>query len=508
MKLIGKINPQVVFWTLFVVLFIIWTFTALQRLNETPSLDWDFAQYGFAMFDWRSSGKIPLLGPNAGYVSFNHLPALYYWIIYPFYLITNASVFYNHLACFVYTWAIFLGLALVLRKRPAYRWSFLLLIALFCFSPLILHDRTIHVWNPSYAWQPVVVAWYCLALASQSKRRILLRVIGGIACAISISFNLSLIPVVIGLLVVSVVRLRRQVLPWLIGFLVASLILWSPIFILQPNEIFASGLPLSGQSFDPFTVRFYNLFTASLTSVAYGPKPAGFELPLGCILVIAPILFQLGKHKLSKLLHQDWFQLLLILVISAIITLIPRVNMNYWYATGTAAIIILLLTNSPGRFKYIAIALLMSYWLMIFLRNIQPATGADTASTAICLSKVCQYTMPNQYYYAFYTDAVGDNAPSYFLTTLGCPPTRRWQKHDLNTLLENMVSTDYPLLVFHDLDELRNEWRRWPKETSDQLYVELKPTLDKLYQHPIVSASCDDNWGWTLYSKSAPPTSN
>ena len=490
-KLLKKINIKLVFWVIFCLLFLAWAFTQFYRLSQTFYLYHDFAQYAFKMFDWRSSGEIPLLGPFVTYVNF-YLPPTYYWIIYPFYLITNGSIFYNHLACFVYTWVIFLGLALALYKRPTYRWSFLFLIALFCLNPLIIVNRTHQVWNPSYIWQPVVVAWYCLALSTQSKRRLLLCVIGGAACAVVIGMELLIIPVVIGLLIVSALRLRGKVLPWLISFSVASSICWLPVLAVQFNQILNTSLVLPNQPADLFAVRFYKLFATAFAPTIYSYNHINLNphVIVLYVILLAVVIFYLKKNWGIKMLRQDWFQVLLVLTITAIISLIPKIEMSFWYTTGLAAIIILLLVNLPGRLKYLISTLLTIYWLTFFFKSANIIASAPSIES--CLKQICQRVTPYQYYYVSYADDItSGNALAYFLTTAGCPPVQRWRMFDLDQP-EDSINTDYQLLAAHYLDTSQH---------SNPLYIEHESFLNEFYSHPIASASCDGNWGWTLYDK-------
>ena len=499
---IRKIKPCVWFWLGLVVLFIVWAFMQFHQLERAFNITYDFAQYGFAMLNWRTTGDVPLLGPHSAYLV-NYIPPLYYWLIYPAYLLSNGSPFYNHIACFVYTWIILLGLALVLCKRPKYRWSYLLLIALFCFNPLILHDRVNFVWNPSYVWQPMVVAWYCLALASQSKRRILLCVIGGIACAISMSLNLLVVPVVIGFLVISILRLRKYVWAWLMGLLVAVSIFWLPVFI-AGGKVIPDYNSASGQ-FGQFATRLRTVVAVPLIGfrsyAQYNYSKYDHIIAYGFLLVIFVFCFR--KNWRQNLFESNFGQLSIALIISTIITLIPKIEIVWHYTTGLTIIIILLLVNLPRRIKLVACSLLLSWWLVLPFFNLKILRRVDLSSINTCLSQVCKYVSANQYYYALYTAAaigiMDIEVPTYLLALAGCVPTNGQYLSPYPTDVSE-VNHSYPLLVLHDLDTLAPElW--WPNSKTNHYYIVLKTTLDKLYSQPVASAECDGDWGWTLYTR-------
>ena len=496
---LAKTNPKLIFWVIFCSLFIVWTFTQFYRLNRVDRSGHDLAQYGFAMLDWRSTGKIPLLGPNISYILTKSSP-LYYWLIYPFYLISDAAILYIHLAHFVYTWVIFLALALALHKQSRCRWSFLLLIAMFCFCPIILNSRIQLAWSPSFVWQPIVVAWYCLTLAQKSKHRVALSALSGIACAVAISLELLIVPIAVGLLLITALRLRKNILPLLLGFTIAMLIFWEPVLIIH-NSVKSNNHSffLPHKSPDPFTTRLHRLITWSISGhnyIKYEPLLAYSFY----IFIIALVIFYARKTNKKKLLNQDWLQLAIFLIVSIIITLIPAIRMEGWYPVGTAVVIILLLTNLPGRFKYLLCALLLSYWLLAYVRILNLPYRASVSTTASCLKEVCQHVVPNQYYYALYTDAVFDKVPAYLLSIAGCPPAVRYQSSDPSILRALSVYTNHPLLVFHDLDTVAAE-KKWPTENSELPYIGLKPFLDEFYTQAVASASCEGNWGWTLYNK-------
>ena len=495
--LLKKITPKFVFWLVFMLLFIVWIIIQFSQLGRFKHLDGDYAQHSSALLEWRTDGRIPLVGMGSSPLLINLSP-LYYWLIYPFYLITNGSIFYNHLACFVYTWVIFLALGLVIYKRPAYRWSFLLLIALFCFNPLILYDRTYRIWNPSYVWQPIVLAWYCLLFASQSKHRVLFSIVGGMACVASISFNLLMAPVVICLLIVSIFRLRRQVLPWLIGMAVAFLVCWSTVLITQFEAIFQNQIVRQNQTFDPLITRLHTLLTmASTDDRAY----TNYDHVIIYAAILALIIFCLKRNSNKKLLEEDWFQLLFILIISTIITVAPKIIMWGWYANSLIVIIIILLIGLPSRLKYLIASLIIGYWLAMFLSSLNWPYRVNALSVESCFKQVCQHVSSNQYYYVLYTDVVLDNAPAYFLSAAACPPARLYDQASSGSFEVSAIDPSFPLLVFHDLDVMENEWMRWSMEDADPpFYAEIKPTFDKIYTHPVVSVDCEGDWGWTLYS--------
>ena len=490
-----QINPQIIFWTVFCLLLIVWTFVQFHQFGQALNLNHDFAQYAFAMFDWRNAGQFPLLGPFSGMVNFNLSP-LYYWIIYPFYLITNGSVFYNHIACFVYTSITFFALALLLHKRPAYRWSYLFLMALICLNPRIQSNVNDMVWNPSYTWQPIIVTWYCLVLAPQSKHRTLLNIISGVACAISISLNLSMVPIAIGLLVVNTLRLRKNIWPWLAGFFAVLLICWLPVFTVQLDRIYHQGLILPNKHPEALTVSLRKLTTYPFIDwYSY----SNYDQYIIQALIVTIIILSLKKISGKKLLHQDWFQLLLVLIISTVITLIPGTTLHAHYVIGFTILIILLFANSPSRLKYLIGVLLLTFWLAIYLKKLTVPQQASVLGIEACFAQACQQVVPYQYNYTEYTSIITSDAYSYFLTIAGCPPAQRWGSFYLNSP-EYLTETDYPLLVFHNLDGSSSD-PTWLKVNIDPFYVELKSVLDEVYTNPIASASCDDNWGWTLYGK-------
>lgn len=491
-------QPKILFWLIFGLIFIVWTIINFRQLNNRYFLDGDFSQYAFVMLDWRSTGEIPLQGTKISYAQIK-LPPLYYYLIYPFYLITNASHLYAHIACFAYTWVIFTALGLLLYKRPAYRWSYLFTIAILCFIPIIVANNE-RAWNPAFVWQPIIIAWYCLALSDKSKKTTLLILTSGLACAVSLSLEILIAPAVLAILIIGAVKLRRRCLLLLGSFLVSSILLWLPILVTEFNQIIQLNLLAYGWEIaDQLSIRFYKLFNFSLTNKYVFTS---YDFIIICLAVISPLvicLFGLNRSN-KKTLNLDWIYLLLILGITVVVSLIPTIAMMWWYTLGAALIIVLLLTHLPTKIKYLTGSLLIIYWSITLFKTRQSIPyQASVSSVDICFKKVCQQLGSQQFYYAMYTGAISDNAPAYLLSAAGCPPVMRDQ-FIYGDFLTRLADHDGQLLIFYDLDnsgEIRSDTTEW----SVEQYIAIKPNLDNLYPYTIATGRCDGNWGWTLHAK-------
>lgn len=481
------------FWLVLAALCFVWALIQFDFDNYC-FFDSDFSQYAHNMLARKNADKLLLVGPASSYF-IPVVSPLYYWIIYPFYLLTGGAYFYIHLACFVYTWVIFLALAAVLYKRPAYRWSYLLMIALFCFMPVIMVSAT-KMWSPNFVWQAMVVTWYGLILAPKSKRRVVLSVVSGTACAAGVSLEPLIIPVAIGFLIIGAIRLRKNVWPYLISFGVLLLVFWVPTFITEFGQIIARLLAPRDYFFDPFVTRLHELLTLPFADFS---SYNNYNLIIVYVLILVPIFWCFKKFWRKKLLQEAWFQMFLVVLFSSIVTLIPKINMTFWYTTGFATVLILLLITLPVRIKYLTGVVLVVAWMRLALVHASFVPRVTATEIEACVTQACQKMTSNDFHYAVYTDVIAKDAVLYLLFKEGCLPTTNWENITEDYLEMLTARRHYQLLVFHDLDTLQNENDRWPTEWTPPFYVELKPSLDALYTEPIASASCDGDWGWTLY---------
>ncbi len=83
---------------IFVVSIALFLFFRFYQLPQTLNFFGDLGRDFVVMQNWQRTGKPPLLGPQNSAMSFNQ-SAIYFYLLYPFYLITSGSVYATAIAC-------------------------------------------------------------------------------------------------------------------------------------------------------------------------------------------------------------------------------------------------------------------------------------------------------------------------------------------------------------------------------------------------------------------------
>jgi len=175
----------------------------------------------YTLLNWQKTSKPPLLGPQTSALPINQ-SAIYFYMLYPFFLITNQSplfALYTNAVLYIFTFLFCLHLA---KHNPKLQKVLLATFLLVVIHPqYIIQNR--YIWNPSFVTPFLLICFTSLYLMHQkiTNKRLLLFT-SSISMAVSLSY--SIIPVAIALLLYSLFKFKKHFFKILL-YLTLSLVL-------------------------------------------------------------------------------------------------------------------------------------------------------------------------------------------------------------------------------------------------------------------------------------------
>lgn len=186
---------------------------------------------------WQNTGKPPLLGPQTSALPFNQ-SAIYYYLLYPGFLITHGnpmSSLYTLTVFYLLFFIIFLYLSI---KKVIPVTSYLLLVTFYLIS---IHPQYIaqarFVWNPSFVTPFLIasiISFYLLLQKFSIKNLLLFSL--SISLAVSISYSVA--PLLIMFFIFWLLFDRRRFIFYLISIFLSFLIINLPTVFFELRHHF------------------------------------------------------------------------------------------------------------------------------------------------------------------------------------------------------------------------------------------------------------------------------
>jgi len=338
-------------------------FLRFYKIQESLLFFNDIGRDYLVLWKWQQTGKPPLLGPQTSALPFNQ-SAIYFYALYPFYLLTGGSEYATLLACALfYVLSFLLGLYL-LRYKPQWRNSLLLTFFLIAIQPqYIIQGR--FIWNPSFVTPFVVAAVYLfLALIDQFKQNKhldqKLAWLLAFCLTIATSLSYSAAPTLMAFLLVSLLVFRWQALGLLVKIIIAGALVNLGTIAFE----FRHGFLLTKMMFNrqrlPQETNWLNKLQALNDFSLASLSNLFWPLLLVFVLILAIIIWQ-KKFKLELKLSLSLFLLTLI------ITLVAPIGMQAHYIFGILPLIFMLLS-----FLLLANQLTILIFLIITLSWLRP----------------------------------------------------------------------------------------------------------------------------------------
>jgi hypothetical protein len=365
---------------LLVIVFQIGLFLFLRYYQINRSLFFfnDIGRDYLVLYNWHQTGKPPLLGPQNSALPFNQ-SALYFYLLYPAFLITNQSFLATlHTLTFVYLVAFLAGLYF-LKNHPR-----LQVVTMICFFLISIHPQYIiqgrYVWNPSFATPFIISALlsFFLLLEKVTNRRL---AVFCLSLATALSFTYSIAPFFVVLSILSLLLFRSKLK--ILFFLFLSLVLLNlPTIAFELKHRFVLTHNILNRGFSPqdqitLTDKLHNFSTYII------------DLPQSQIILYLLLLAFLIPIFLSrsKLLRTTCLVFLSTLVLNLILPFTFQAHYIFAYTS----LIFISIALIPRKFSFPILILLSFFYLSPsrLQQYFQPAPRTYQQMLG-CFQQLCQ----------------------------------------------------------------------------------------------------------------------
>lgn len=360
-------------------------FLGLTFYNISSSLFFqnDIGRDFLVLYDWSTTGKIPLLGPQNSAIPFNQ-SAVYFYLLYPFFLLSKMSYFSTLFAnAFIYLFCLLFGLKIAQEVKLKY--SYLAVFGLMILHPLIIGQNR-YVWNPSLVppFLMLAILGYILLLKGWAYPRLLVL---SISLALAVSMSYSVIPVFMMMGVLAVATNRKYWWQVITAFLASLLLVNLPtvIFELRHSFLLTSslihGTITSGQS-----MSFSDNLQALLNYGFYGDRFNNLMLTI-FLMSLAYTIYLIQQRDQVKLR----LSLLILFIGSLVIYLLQPVGLKDYYLLGLLVEAMFIIGSLPRKVFWPICLVYAGIWIQsgninkYFYPAIRTVDQLDS-----CFVQVCQ----------------------------------------------------------------------------------------------------------------------
>lgn len=202
----------------------IFIFLRLYKLDSSLEFFNDLGRDFLVMFDWQATGKPPLLGPQTSTLAFNQ-SAWYFYLLYPFYVLFNQSLFSTTYAMLFYSIGFFLLTFVFIRKyaRELTAPFFLFFFLAATHPELVIQQR--FVWNPSFVLPALTITLFGLLVLLRTWKPWVVWLVGT-TMSFAVSMNYSAAPALVGFFVSIFLLWKKRAALFIIAF-GTSLLFWN-----------------------------------------------------------------------------------------------------------------------------------------------------------------------------------------------------------------------------------------------------------------------------------------
>lgn len=404
------------------LLSLIFLWTRFYKIETSLLFFNDIGRDFLALFKWQESGKPPLLGPQTSALPFNQ-SAIYFYLLYPFYLLSGHSPYASLIAYSAFYLISFaLGLYF-LRFYPRLEKSLLLVFLLITVHPqYIIQGR--FIWNPSFVTPCILIAFYSLTVyLVQKKPKKILLMLSAFFIALATAFSYSAVPTLLAFLFLVLYRRRQVFLSYLL-YVIASLgsVNLPTLFFELRHGFLLSKMMLFGEKID----QGHNFFLdrlKSLSEFSFATTPSW-----AILLLFFIALFVFLSHKREKNLfleHSSW-----LFAFTLILTLLMPVSFHSHYVFGLLPLFFLAISFLRARYIYLVAVFLY----VVFLQTALSANYFAPARHSLAELQSCAESFCAKNQEALYISNQSSHHPyhnamefQYLMSEAGC------QVKDINT---------------------------------------------------------------------------
>lgn len=403
------------FWVTSAAVFAWFLFFRLYRLPQSLLFFNDMGRDFLELYEWRHTGLPPLLGPQTSVISFNQSAVYFYWL-YPFYLLSFESAYASVISLLVTAAGFFFVGVIFTTKHLLLRRRFLLTGFLLALQPLVVSQNRF-IWNPSFVPFFLTAAFfiYPLLLGRRPPRAYLHWF--AVMSALAVSFNYSAAPVVLSALLFGIYYWRRAWWrPWLLITFYFTLINLPTVAFEIRHHLALTRLLFEGQR----TGITAQTLSQKILGLSHLVQPNLTWISLSVFLSLSVYLLWLFYHRRASLEVKSYPA---VFWLSLLLTLALPVAVETHYLFGFVSLLILLIASLPQVPGIIFTTVITLLWL-------QPLTPAGIYRPAVrtvnqlqaCYRNFCAKN-PGPYYVSMQSGLLPyHNAPEhrYFMLMSGC----------------------------------------------------------------------------------------
>lgn len=353
-------NNKKTTFKLILILTLMATF-AFSRLHKIESSLWFFNDIGrdfIELYEWNKTGTPPLLGPQTSAVAYNQ-SAVYFYLLYPMYLITNHSPFATIYTGVIFYLSMFVFGLWYLRKD---KWYQNLLIG--CFFLTTIHPQFVvqnrFVWNPTFISPLLFLAFFAYLKLRTEFSKFNLAVFS-LTIALATSLNFSIGPLTIAFMLLATIDFWPKLdfikiyLTSIFGFL-----FWNvPTLLFEiRHNFFLTKLLFTGEKIRQVSLSIPEKIHDFLYHTLY-------HLDFNFSLALAAILLVFSLITFAKRPQKRFFigRTLFLLVATILITFAAPISIQSHYIFAFLVLMFLLIVSLQKWLLIITIIILSVIWL-------------------------------------------------------------------------------------------------------------------------------------------------
>ena len=404
----------------------------LYKIDQSLFLMNDIGRDFFVMQQWQKTGKPPLLGPMTSALPINQNP-IYFYILFPFFLLLNHSFFTTTIATLAIHMSVFLLGAWFLRSEKKILPAWLVTWLLMGIHPQFVEQQRL-VWNPSFVGLSVVVAFFAFVLWRKRRQSRWLW-LHTLSLAAATGFSYSAAPVTIAFILLYFLILRKkQLLSAVLSLIGAQIAVNSPLifFELRHNFTFTT-LMLNYERLEQL-----NLATSIKLDFLRRILFSGIGSGTLIIFTVLILLVLMLKFKYTKKKAMPELIAVFLLAVTVVVQLVAPFGLQGHYIFGVLSLVIILVSFMPNWIRLPIIFITVFHWLNPgFVQSyFRPAPRSVEESIA-CARQVCE-KKPGEYFVSVQSAFHGyHTGPEfhYLLEEVGCHTYDIYKKPEATNLM-------------------------------------------------------------------------
>ncbi len=398
---------------------VVFIFLRSWNIRESLWYQGDLGRDLWVLRQWSQSYKPPLLGPQTSVIPFNQ-SAVYFYLLYPFLILTNQSIFATWLACLVITSGLAFGCWLATYKlEPKFllrsQFSLLAFWWFLTIHPSVITQQRL-VWNPSFV--PIFLSlslgfWAARLLPTITPLHKKLLICGaGLFSSLAIAMSFSSLVILPGLLLLTLIRSRREFVNLCLSLIVCLGLLFLPYLVFELRHDWQIVARLVSQGYTAIGPSSSFLAKADRLSSFILPADANNLSRLGSWLVLMILCWQvwrviresvanLPRHltlttQVQTLTSQPLVAAACLFVITWLMFIFSPISPETHFLFPLLISFIFCLSTLPTRPLIVVALILASLWLTPnWLNFASIPTNRQVRVLEVCALQFCQiFTSP------------------------------------------------------------------------------------------------------------------